>query len=188
MYAPPVDFSFKCLSTMADALSEEPSSGVRPVHQNPDGKFCSKALRLNNNILSELSGFTSTVTALMDDPAQLSWIDLSFNDLSVIDSALTEFKELKVLYLHGNSISKLSEMDKLGALPHLHSVTLHGNPLENEKGYRSYVISTLPHLKSLDFSSVTRQERDTAQIWRRGFNRQKHSKKISTSISSAAFS
>ncbi|XP_006628202.1 leucine-rich repeat-containing protein 51 [Lepisosteus oculatus] len=177
MYGPPVDFSFKCLSSLADVLSEHPNVGLKPVHRTPEGKFCSKALRLSNNILSNLSDFATASTALLDDPKQLSWIDLSFNDLSTIDPILTEFRELRVLYLHGNSISRLSEVDKLAALPHLQSLTLHGNTLENEKDYRNYVISALPHLKSLDFSAVTKQDRVTAQIWRRGSSRPKRSRK-----------
>uniref|UniRef100_A0A8C8S5H6 Uncharacterized protein n=1 Tax=Pelusios castaneus TaxID=367368 RepID=A0A8C8S5H6_9SAUR len=39
--------------------------------------------------------------------------------------------------------------------------------IEEEKGYRSYVLSVLPHLKSFDFSGVTKQDRSTAAIWRR---------------------
>lgn len=32
---------------------------------------------------------------------------------------------------------------------------------------RSYVLSTLPHLKSFDFSGVTKLDRSTANVWRR---------------------
>lgn len=40
-------------------------------------------------------------------------------------------------------------------LEDLYSLTLHGNPLEERKGYRNRVLLTLPHLKSLDFTNVT---------------------------------
>lgn len=49
---------------------------------------------------------------------------------------LCELHGLRVLYLHGNNIFILSEVDRLGALPHLHSITLHGNPIEANKTYR----------------------------------------------------
>ena len=49
---------------------------------------------------------------------------------------LTTFFNLSVLYLHGNSIQRLGEVNKLAALPRLRSLTLHGNPIEEEKGYR----------------------------------------------------
>lgn len=49
---------------------------------------------------------------------------------------LTTFFNLSVLYLHGNSIQRLGEVNKLAVLPRLRSLTLHGNPIEEEKGYR----------------------------------------------------
>lgn len=49
---------------------------------------------------------------------------------------LTQLKELRLLYLHGNYISKLSEVDKLAVLPSLHTITLHGNPIVTEPDYR----------------------------------------------------
>uniref|UniRef100_A0A8C2GC02 Leucine-rich repeat-containing protein 51 n=1 Tax=Cyprinus carpio TaxID=7962 RepID=A0A8C2GC02_CYPCA len=51
-------------------------------------------------------------------------------------SVLTQLKELRLLYLHGNRICKLSEVDKLAALPFLHTITLHGNPIVTEREYR----------------------------------------------------
>lgn len=49
---------------------------------------------------------------------------------------LCELHELRVLYLHGNSIWNLLEVDKLGELQYLHTITLHGNTIETHKGYR----------------------------------------------------
>lgn len=43
---------------------------------------------------------------------------------------------LQSLYLHGNTISCLREVDKLGALSQLRRLTLYGNPMEEEGGYR----------------------------------------------------
>ena len=53
-----------------------------------------------------------------------------------LDQVLCELTELRVLYLHGNAIWNLSEVDKLGRLQRLHTITLHGNAIETEKGYR----------------------------------------------------
>ncbi len=78
-----------------------------------------------------------------------------------------EYPKLKVLYLHGNSIDEIQEVDKLSCLKHLKTLTLHGNPVEDEaNGYRQYVISRLPQLKNFDFSAVTKQDRASAQTWR----------------------
>ncbi|XP_041734840.1 leucine rich repeat containing 51 [Coregonus clupeaformis] len=177
MYGAPVDLSFKCLSSMTDALMEEPNQGLRPLKRNAEKKFCSRSLRLNNNMITDLSGFNNTVSAFLSEPSQLAWVDLSFNDISHVDSVLVELKELRVLYLHGNSICNLSEVDKLGVLPFLHTLTLHGNTMENEGSYRGYVIAALPHLKRLDFSTVTRQERIMAKVWHRPGNRGKNTRK-----------
>ncbi|KAL4647090.1 leucine-rich repeat-containing protein 51-like [Arapaima gigas] len=167
MYGPPVDLSFKGLQRMKDALTEEPNPGVRKLKQDTDKKFCSGALRLNNNNLIDLVGFMPTISIFLSDPYQLAWVDLSFNCLSHIETALTELQQLRVLYLHGNRICKFSEVEKLGVLPFLRTLTLHGNSIENRRGYRGYVISALPHLKTLDFSTVTKQERTMSQIWRK---------------------
>lgn len=49
---------------------------------------------------------------------------------------LCELLELRVLYLHGNGLFILSEVDRLGVLPRLHTITLHGNMIETNKAYR----------------------------------------------------
>ncbi|XP_012812100.1 uncharacterized protein LOC394652 isoform X1 [Xenopus tropicalis] len=163
----PVDFSFKCINSVEDVLLEEPRLGVRPLKRCENGKLLSQALRLNNNTLTDLKGFGETAEKLLSDPPQLRWIDLSFNDLSTIDSVLPKYRNLSVLNLHSNSIRQLSQVDKLAALPNLKSLTLHGNPIEGERGYRCYILSVLPQLKTLDFSAVTKQDRVTADVWRR---------------------
>ncbi|XP_031429946.1 leucine rich repeat containing 51 [Clupea harengus] len=173
MLDPPLDFSFKCLSTMADVLAEEPNPGLRPLKRWSNRRFSSRALRLNNNIITDLTGLQVTVSTLLQHPTLLAWIDLSFNDLSHIDPVLTELQQLRVLYLHGNSISKLGEVDKLGGLPFLQTLTLHGNALENERGYRGYVIAAIPQMKMMDFSAVTNQERRMSRIWHQPAHRHK---------------
>uniref|UniRef100_A0A8C3T0Z8 Leucine-rich repeat-containing protein 51 n=1 Tax=Chelydra serpentina TaxID=8475 RepID=A0A8C3T0Z8_CHESE len=151
----------------SDLLTEEPRAGPKVIKRSAEGKLLTHALRLNNNTINELTDFTSTMEQLLEYPEELSWVDLSFNDLPTIDPVLTMYPNLRALNLHGNSIQSLSEVDKLAILPRLRTLTLHGNPIEEEKGYRSYVLSVLPQLKSFDFSGVTKQDRSTATIWRR---------------------
>ncbi|XP_077154996.1 leucine-rich repeat-containing protein 51 isoform X2 [Ranitomeya variabilis] len=164
---PPIDLAFKCITCMEDVLQEDPREGPKPIKRCENGKLTSRALRLNNNTLTDLHGFGEIVEKLLSDPSQLCWIDLSFNDLPSIDPVLTSYRRLSVLNLHGNGISDLSEVHKLAALPDLRSLSLHGNPIETERGYRSYILSLLPNLKTLDFSAVTHQDRVTADVWRR---------------------
>ncbi|KAL7400785.1 hypothetical protein ABVT39_017806 [Epinephelus coioides] len=171
MYGAPVDLSFKQISSLADAWTEEPSTVLRPLKRNSQMKYLSCSLRLNNNNITHIHDLHKTVNHFLAEPSQLAWLDLSFNKISHIDQVLCELHELRVLYLHGNNIFILSEVDRLGVLPHLHTVTLHGNVIETNKAYRNRVISALPRLKTLDFSAVTRQERVMAKIWQSSNNR-----------------
>ncbi|XP_075054458.1 leucine-rich repeat-containing protein 51 [Mixophyes fleayi] len=164
---PPVDLAFKCINSMEDVLQEDPRQGPKPLKRCENGKLLSQALRLNNNTLTDLHGFGEMVETLFSEPSRLCWIDLSFNDLPNIDPVLTTYRHLSVLNLHGNSIGQLGQVDKLAALPNLKSLTLHGNPIEAEKGYRSYILSVLTNLKTLDFSAVTKEDRVSAEVWKR---------------------
>lgn len=68
--------------------------------------------------------------------------------------------------MHGNGIEKIGEIDKLAGLPNLRTLTLHGNPIEDpRKGYKQYVLSKLPNLKTFDFSGVTKTDRACADTW-----------------------
>ncbi|KAM6932626.1 leucine-rich repeat-containing protein 51 [Lycodopsis pacificus] len=171
MYGAPVDLSFKHVSRLSDAWTEEPSSSLRPLKRNSKKKYRSCSLRLNNNNITDLHDLQRTVNHFLAEPSQLAWLDLSFNNISHIDQVLCELHELRVLYLHGNGIFILSEVDRLGVLPHLHTITLHGNMIETNKAYRNRVISALPQLKTMDFSAVTRQERVMAKIWHQSSRR-----------------
>ena len=91
---------------------------------------------------------------------------------------MLNFPNLTVLYLHGNSIFKLSEVDKLAKLSKLKSLALHGNDIETTPGYRSYVISHIPQLKTLDFSGVTKTDRANSETFKRLYpNKKKGSSK-----------
>ncbi|XP_070783697.1 leucine-rich repeat-containing protein 51-like [Enoplosus armatus] len=166
MYGPPVDLSFKNIIHVTDALAEVPQRGLRPLNTNSRRKYLSRSFRLSNNSITDLTGLQYILSHFLAQPAKLGWLDLSFNKIRCIDPVLCELPELRVLYLHGNSIWNLSEVDKLRELQYLHTITLHGNAIETHKGYRSHVISALPQLKRMDFSAVTREERVLANVWR----------------------
>lgn len=172
---PPLDFSFKSLAGIQDAMDEEPRPGrhnfVKTTTESGQQKYKATILRFCYNAISDLQYFSSTLEHLLENPSDLSWLDLSFNDISTIDEVLLQYPKLKILYLHANSIEKLSEIDKLGALPELFSITLHGNPIENIPGYKQYVISVLPHLKVLDTIPITNQDRSDALTWKRKFKK-----------------
>nr|XP_019599876.1 PREDICTED: leucine-rich repeat-containing protein 51 isoform X3 [Rhinolophus sinicus]XP_019599878.1 PREDICTED: leucine-rich repeat-containing protein 51 isoform X3 [Rhinolophus sinicus]XP_019599879.1 PREDICTED: leucine-rich repeat-containing protein 51 isoform X3 [Rhinolophus sinicus] len=154
-------------ASVTDLISEEPRPGLRPLRHSKSGKPLTQSLRLNNNVLNELRDFKQVLSQLLEHPENLAWIDLSFNDLTSIDPVLTTLFNLSVLYLHGNSIQRLGEVNKLAILPRLRSLTLHGNPIEEEKGYRQYVLCTLPRITTFDFSGITKADRTTAEVWKR---------------------
>lgn len=77
--------------------------------------------------------------------------------------------------MHANQIHNINEVEKLGKLSQLRNLTLHGNPVENTKGYRSLVLRHVPQLRHLDFCAITKQDRTVAKttISKRANRRQK---------------
>ncbi|XP_041819311.1 leucine-rich repeat-containing protein 51-like [Chelmon rostratus] len=165
MYGPPVDLSFNHLSCVTGALSVVPRSGLRCLNTNSKKKCLSRSLRLNNNNITDITDLQQVLSHFLAQPSKLGWLDLSFNKITSINSVLCDLHELRVLYLHGNSIDNLPEVDKLHKLQYLHTITLHGNALETTKGYRNHVISVLPQLKKMDYAAVTHEERVLANVW-----------------------
>lgn len=188
-YEPPLDFTFKCLTTFLDCLEEDPrttketkkdndrSSPLSPKLSKTAVKRRTNAIRLSNNVLTDWNDFSETIEKLISNPDGIEWIDLSFNDMVTIDKCILQYRNLKVLYLHGNAIEKINEVDKLVNLPHLKSLTIHGNPIEEQKGYRQYVLSRIPQLKNFDFSGVTKSDRACSGTWSQMNKRQKSKSK-----------
>eukprot|EP00163_Fabomonas_tropica_P005653 TRINITY_DN15278_c0_g1_i1.p1 TRINITY_DN15278_c0_g1~~TRINITY_DN15278_c0_g1_i1.p1 ORF type:complete len:249 (+),score=26.10 TRINITY_DN15278_c0_g1_i1:26-772(+) len=214
--APPLDFSFKEVKTLAGLIDESPRGGYRKPKpppkeepndeeksaaaelralaaaatatgnrkedaerkptQQPEKKVIKKprgvttALKLCNNQIPNLEGWHTVTEALLEDPSRLTWLDLSFNQLETIDPVLLEHK-LTALYLHANNITSIKEVDKLSKLP-LRTLTLHGNPIENVKEYRSYVIARIPTLRTLDFTAITNRDRQKAETIKGWFKKQ----------------
>ena len=173
-------------------LEEELAGDVVGSEVSLDGPHSTAtALRVNNNMLGDWEGFSETMAKLFLEPTtHLAWLDLAFNDLKTIDSvsacsyslcdhthltfppcthtqAILDLPNLTTLYLHGNNLGRIAEVDKLSSLTRLKSLSLHGNPIEMNAGYRQYILSRLPQLQSFDFSGVTKSDRANADTWRR---------------------
>ena len=73
---------------------------------------------------------------VVEFPEDIAWLDLSFNDITEVSDDILQFQALKMLYLHGNKINRFADISKLKQLPNLYSLTLHGNPIENQPHYR----------------------------------------------------
>lgn len=145
-------------------LTAQTGASMTPKKRQPP-----VSLRVNNNKISHLDDMHEALHAVFDCPGTLQWLDLSGNELeSIPPEVFSAYPELFTLHLHGNLLSKYSDVDALAKwLPRLHSITLHGNPLEEKKHYRNYVVASFPNLKQLNFSSVTVGDRDKAEIWAR---------------------
>ena len=129
-------------------------------------KLNTVSLRLGNNLFTTLRGLDVVTNELLDDPARLYWLDVSHNRLATIESLILRFRNLRVLYFHGNLVAKLSEVDKLERLDGtLIKLTLQANPIEELRNYRVHICSALPSLKKLDNGAITIVDRDRSEVW-----------------------
>ncbi|XP_041479666.1 leucine-rich repeat-containing protein 51-like isoform X2 [Lytechinus variegatus] len=167
--APPLDFSFMNIGNFDSYLhgkDDEPrQQGLKNLTKTEDGKYSTTTLKMNNNLLQEWKGFEQFLQDILASPQELYWLDLSFNYLITIDEVILNFPNIRILYLHGNAIEDVKEIDKLAQLQHLFKLTLHGNPVESDPGYRQRVLSKLPNLKTLDCSEVTKADREKSQVY-----------------------
>ena len=184
----PLDYSFFEIADMTDILEEKPRPQLKKTVQKvatdevnednePIEKYQTRCLRLNNNLLAELTGFMSVLEQLLVEPNILTWVDISFNEMTKISACLCDLPELQILYLHGNSINDIDEVDKLIGIPKLQKLTLHGNPIENAvKNYRWHILSLIPHLRNFDMSAITKSDRATAITWKKSNPKKKKKK------------
>lgn len=137
-------------------------TGKAPTRTMKD-RYVTGTLWLSNNVLNSMEGLQRLANRVLHDPVHLSWLDLSFNEIDKIGGEIVLFPYLQILYLHGNKISNIADVQKLTNLPKLKSLALHGNPVEDIPCYRRYVVHLLPKLSIFDFSLVTDAEKKTAR-------------------------
>ncbi|KAG5900350.1 hypothetical protein JTB14_033801 [Gonioctena quinquepunctata] len=163
----PADFSFKDMKNInvREFLEVIGLQGVRYTRvkgvpeRGENRKFLTRSILFNNNKLVNYRHIDELIESVLEFPDQLGWIDLSFNRLTQLDECILKFKNLKIIYFHGNCITDLEEVYKLRALKQLRSITFHGNPIANESKYRSYIVAVLPQIANLDFKPVVRSEK-----------------------------
>jgi hypothetical protein len=99
------------------------------------------------------------ITSLLDDGAEpcaslqhsCATLLLTHNELSSLEGLSTGFDTLVQLSLGTNRLPSLaSSLAELRRLPKLRVLTLEGNPLTSERGYRDRVLLALPNLLNLD--------------------------------------
>ncbi|KAK6634740.1 hypothetical protein RUM43_012142 [Polyplax serrata] len=164
MCAQQLDYSFRGITYVSDIKQTRPRNGLKPYKRSPTGRFWCSSFRLNNNNIVTVQGIKDLVHQIFEIPENLTWIDLSFNKLTYIHPEIGELRNLKILYLHGNLFTQFtSVLYHLQALDKLYSLTLHGNPIEEVRGYRQKVLFLLPNLKSLDFTNVTNADIESVE-------------------------
>ncbi|KAF5839503.1 flagellar associated protein [Dunaliella salina] len=196
---PPLDYSFKELKSVTDLLYEEPASGVprnRPIprdvnaneyldsldtsaprspsneQEQKHAKLNANSVRVCNNFLYSLKNLDRVMWHLLD-PKALTWLDASCNQITSIDECILQFPSLQVLYLHGNQIGTFLDCLKLAQLHNLRKLTLHGCPVSEKQNYKMQICAHLPQLRSLDFSTITKVDRDKVETWYAAYKKQK---------------
>jgi len=65
-------------------------------------------------------------------------IVIAFVMRSFVLKVICQLQQLQILYYHGNAVSDLKEVDTLGRIKTLIKLSLHGNPIDQNIGVRSY--------------------------------------------------
>ncbi|XP_055978879.1 leucine-rich repeat and IQ domain-containing protein 3 [Sorex fumeus] len=91
---------------------------------------------------------------------QLVKLDLHGNQIKNLPNAefWSGFKNLKLLFLHDNGITKLKNICALSACPSLIALTLFDCPVSLKKGYRHVVVNSILPLKALDYYIISDEE------------------------------
>mmetsp|Transcript_41216 Transcript_41216/g.30299 ORF Transcript_41216/g.30299 Transcript_41216/m.30299 type:complete len:192 (-) Transcript_41216:29-604(-) len=131
--------------------------------------YCT-SLFLNNNELRSIKGLSEVLQSVMWYPERLEWLDLSYCLLDKVEMELVNFPMLKTLYLHGNYIQNMDEIQLLKEFPYLKTLTLFGNSIAQIPGYRLFVLGVMytkyESLRKLDSVLVTRKEFDDVIVWK----------------------
>ncbi|XP_063780484.1 leucine-rich repeat-containing protein 72 [Pseudophryne corroboree] len=137
-----------------------------------------KYLWLNHNKISRIN--------VLGNNFRLSELYLNNNELCDITGSLKHLTSLHTLMLNGNHLTKLqATVKELKGMSNLRILNLFHNPLEQDVGYRPYVIHHLPSVQILDREHVKHKEREdafklfnlerTAVMQSLGFGRRTHS-------------
>lgn len=110
-----------------------------------------------NSILPDIDFFAMPNRNKLD---LIQWIDISHNKIEEIHPDLMNLKFLKILYCHANHIKEIEKIILLRNCQSLLNLTLHGNPIEQIKGYRQFIVEIVPSLEKLDFTLVSEKELD----------------------------
>ncbi|CAJ1072925.1 protein tilB homolog [Xyrichtys novacula] len=115
-------------------------------------KWCRdlRILYLQNNLIPKIENVGRL--------KKLQYLNLALNNIEVIEN-LEGCESLQKLDLTVNFVGRLSSVESLQSNIHLTELFLVGNPCTEFEGYRQYVVASLPQLKFLDGTEISRSER-----------------------------
>lgn len=149
------------MATTASQLSLSKTSSTNAIKKKQTEEI--KAIRMANNLISNLQILISPFRSMLDT-SKVTWLDISFNQIESLDPLIFEhFPNISALYLQANKILRLSEIRKLEKFQRLKSIAIFGNPVEEHKHYRNYVLYYCKSLTNFDMSPVTKSERQMVQ-------------------------
>ncbi|GMH54549.1 hypothetical protein TL16_g10438 [Triparma laevis f. inornata] len=178
-----VDYSFMEIKSLQEIVeSSTPSSTPSQSSPKLDSSSIVKlegmtSVRISSNEIDDLEPFFKYIDVVVEGAEGLQWLDFSYNKIPRLASFLSPFKNVSVLYLQANQISKFGDLKGLTNLPSLTNLALHGNPVAAKKHYRNYVVHLLPRLHKLDFSCITKKERVRSMTWAQIFRKKLKGKK-----------
>merc|ERR1712060_731460 len=76
---------------------------------------------------------------------------------------ISPLPRLRALHLSSNRVGELSELEKLRSLKNVIMIHLAQNPVARKPLYRTYVISSVSSVRSIDGKEVTDDERDKVE-------------------------
>ncbi|XP_028396014.1 protein tilB homolog [Dendronephthya gigantea] len=93
---------------------------------------------------------------------KLEYLNLALNNIEKVEN-LQGCESLQKLDLTVNFVGELTSIESLRVNYRLQELFLTGNPCTQFTSYREYVITTLPHLKTLDGKEIEKSERILAK-------------------------
>ncbi|UJR37965.1 hypothetical protein I4U23_030649 [Adineta vaga] len=100
--------------------------------------------------LNDLDGITSLQS--------LEELYVAYNEIADL-SALSMLENLRLLDLESNLIDDIHQVEFLALCPNLTTLTLEGNPINNQSNYRTDIIHRLPRLRTLDDMATNRSNK-----------------------------
>jgi hypothetical protein len=127
-----------------------------------DLHFLAEALEARHTTILYLSGNAFRSLAPLAHFVNVQKVDLSANGMVTLpkaqDGVWDKLVQLRVLYLHNNSLTDWREFMGLDQCPRLEILSAFGNPVSNHRNYRHFLVNHVSTLMCLDRFVVTDEE------------------------------